>query len=208
LGGGLAGCNKEQQLRDENISLQTRVRMVEADKAELEQQKASLEAENTQLRKDLTSAQAKAKPIGAAPQQPAATAKANFGEGLEVTETASAITVTLPDAILFDAGKAVLKDSSKATLDKVAAVLKKDYGGCEIRVEGHTDADPIKKSEWKDNWELSCERALAVVRYLVSKGADEKKVYAAGFGQSAPRDSNATAAGKAKNRRVQIVITK
>jgi len=164
------------------------------------------------LRTQLADAQLKLSAKAAAPVQPvqsmAPTAKANFGEGVEVTETASAVTVTLPDAILFDSGKAALKDSSKATLDRIVAVLKKDYPGRMIQVVGHTDDDPIKRSEWKDNWELSCQRALAVSRHLIVKGVDPKTIEATGRGEFAPRAKSDTAAGKARNRRVEIVITK
>jgi chemotaxis protein MotB len=208
LAGLLGGCNQEQQLREENISLQTRVRMVEAEKADLEQQKTALETENASLRTQLATALAKAGQPALPPRPPESTAKANFGEGLEVSETPTSVTVTLPDAVLFDSGQAVLKAQSKGTLDRVAAVLKKDYAGRMIRVVGHTDTDPIKKSEWKDNWELSVERSLAVVRYLVSKGVETKLVEPAGRGEFDPRAKNDTAAGKAKNRRVQIIITK
>ena len=203
---GLGGC-KEQQLREELAMQAAKLDMAQKNTEALAGEKAALQSENAALRGQLTDAQRRLaeKP---ATQLPPARKTSDFGPDVEVTETAGAITVTLPDAILFDSGKAVLKASSKATLDKVAGVIKKDYPTQTIRVEGHTDADPITKSNWKDNWELSCERALAVVRYLTTNGIGEKRVYASGFSQYTPRDSNATAAGKSRNRRVQIVIIK
>ena len=71
---------------------------------------------------------------------------------------------------------------------------------------GHTDTDPIQKSGWKDNWQLSSERALSVARYLVSHGVPEKQVRAVARGSTQPVASNSTATGKAKNRRVEIVV--
>ena len=131
-----------------------------------------------------------------------------FGEGYDVAFNAAAgtITVTLPDAILFDSGKAELKKEASTQLDHIHTVIREKYAGKQIDVVGHTDTDPIKKSNWKDNWELSAQRALAVTRYLIARGFDDKIIRAVGCGQSQPVVSNATASGKAKNRRVEIVV--
>jgi flagellar motor protein MotB len=114
--------------------------------------------------------------------------------------------VTLANTILFQSGKATLKNATSAELDHILSVLKDKYPGREIDVVGHTDTDPIKKSPWKDNWELSVQRALSVARYLIDHGIAENLVQASGCGPARPVASNATAAGKAKNRRVEIVV--
>lgn len=119
---------------------------------------------------------------------------------------AGTITVRLPDAILFDSGKATLKNSTIGELDRTLAVLKQKYSEKEIDVVGHTDTDPIKKSSWKDNWELSAQRALSVARYLTDHGIPEKLVQASGCGSFRPIAANTTVAGKTKNRRVEIVV--
>ncbi len=131
-----------------------------------------------------------------------------FGEGYDVAFDPSkgTITVTLSDAILFDSGKVNLKSASSKELDHIYSVIKSKYGGKDIEVIGHTDTDPIKKSKWQDNWELSAERALTVARYLIQKGMAEEKVKAAGCGPARPVGPNNSAAGKAKNRRVEIVV--
>jgi len=131
-----------------------------------------------------------------------------FGKGYDVAfdPTAGTITVTLPNAILFDSGKATLRKATSAELDHIYSVLREKYAGRQIDVAGHTDTDPIQKSNWKDNWELSAQRALTVLRYLVQKGLPDEKIRAIGSGESKPVASNATAAGKAKNRRVEIVV--
>jgi chemotaxis protein MotB len=131
-----------------------------------------------------------------------------FGEGYDVAfnPAAGTITVTLQNEILFDPGKATLKQTTSKELDHVLSVLKSKYSGRHIDVIGHTDSDPIKKSPWKDNWELSAERALTVVRYLVERGIPEAQIRASGCGAASPVASNSTAAGKAKNRRVEIVV--
>jgi chemotaxis protein MotB len=131
-----------------------------------------------------------------------------FGKGYDVAFNAAAgtITVTLPNALLFDSGKATLKSATVAQLDHIRSVLREKYSGRQIDVIGHTDTDPIKKSKWKDNWELSAQRALTVARYLIRRGIPENQIRAVGCGPSRPIASNATASGKAKNRRVEIVV--
>ncbi len=131
-----------------------------------------------------------------------------FGTGYDVAFDPSkgTITVTLKNEILFDSGKATLKKATSTELDHIRSVLRDKYPGKQIDVAGHTDTDPIKKSKWKDNWELSAQRALSVLRYLVKRGISEKEIQAVGCGQSQPVASNSTASGKAKNRRVEIVV--
>ena len=131
-----------------------------------------------------------------------------FGEGYDVAfdPAAGTITVTLPNSILFDSGKATLKQATSTELDHIRSVLRQKYPGKPIDVIGHTDSDPIKKSKWKDNWELSAQRALTVARYLIQRGVPEDNIRAVGCGESRPIASNANASGKAKNRRVEIVV--
>ena len=133
-----------------------------------------------------------------------------FGPGYDVAfdPNAGTITVTLPNAILFDSGKATLKTATSQELDHIYSVLREKYNGKKIDVVGHTDTDPIRKTKdkWKDNWELSAERALTVTRYLIQRGIAEDNIRAVGCGESRPIASNSTSAGKAKNRRVEIVV--
>jgi chemotaxis protein MotB len=131
-----------------------------------------------------------------------------FGEGYDVAfdPAAGTITVTLPNAILFDSGKETLKSATIAELDHIRSVLRQKYSDRQIDVVGHTDTDPIKKSKWKDNWELSAQRSLTVARYLIQRGVPEEKIRAVGCGESRPIASNSSASGKAKNRRVEIVV--
>lgn len=206
--GGLVGC-QEEQLKEEIVSLKTRLRLAEAEKADLQQDKAELAAQNAQLQTHLAQTQTELaqKPREVIVEKPVPM-RPDFGPGIEVTEDERGVTVTLPNTILFDSGKATLKSSSLSTLDRIVSVIRRDYPGREIRVEGHTDNVPIKKSGWKDNWELSCQRSLAVLRHLTERGIPEEGIYAAGFGEYAPRDTNASAAGRSRNRRVEIVITR
>ena len=131
-----------------------------------------------------------------------------FGKGYDVAfdPSAGTITVTLPNTILFSPGKATLKKATSAELDHIRSVLRSRYSGKQIDVVGHTDSDPIKKSKWKDNLELSAQRALAVVRYLIGRGIPQKEIRAVGCGAARPIALNTTASGKTKNRRVEIVV--
>jgi len=131
-----------------------------------------------------------------------------FGPGYDVAvdPKAGTITVTLPNAILFDSGKAELKKATIAELDHIRSVLSEKYAGRQVDVVGHTDTDPIVKSKWKDNWELSAQRSLTVTRYLIKRGMSEKEVRAIGCGESRPVAPNTSTANKTKNRRVEIVV--
>jgi len=131
-----------------------------------------------------------------------------FGPGYDVSfdPQAGTITVTLDNSILFDSGKATLKRATISELDHIYTVINSKHAGRRIDVVGHTDNDPISKSNWKDNWELSAQRALTVTRYLAKKGLPADKIKASGCGSARPVASNSSSTGKAKNRRVEIVV--
>ena len=111
-----------------------------------------------------------------------------FGDDMDVKFDAAAgtITVTLQSQLLFSSGKAMLKKSTISELDHVYSVLQQRYSSMPVDIVGHTDTDPIKKSGWKDNWELSAERALSVLRYLENKGMRPDQIRAVAAGSSMP----------------------
>jgi chemotaxis protein MotB len=209
LMGASMGC-ENQQMREQNLALTKQLQESQAQSADLQAQNDTLKAQNGALQSDLDRARSALAAKPGAPPAPAkpTRAKPEFGEGVETAVIGETTTITLPEAVLFDSGKADLKSTSKHILDKIAAVLNKDYAGDKIRVEGHTDSQPIVKSKklWQDNWDLACNRSMTVLRYLTSKSIDPKRIYAAGFGPYKPVASNDTAAGRAKNRRVVIVV--
>lgn len=131
-----------------------------------------------------------------------------FGDEYDVDFDAEAgtITVTLPNSILFAPGKASLKSIRNSDLNNIYSVIRDKYSDKQIDIVGHTDSDPIKKSKWTDNWQLSAERGLAVLRYLKGQGIPADQIRAVACGESRPIDTNATSSGKAKNRRVEIVV--
>ncbi|MCX5716179.1 MAG: OmpA family protein, partial [Candidatus Omnitrophica bacterium] len=117
------------------------------------------------------------------------------------------LVITFVAEVLYDSGKANIKQEAYPMLDKVAKVIKDKVSDREIGVEGHTDNEPIKHSGWKSNWELSTARATSVLHYLVDNGKlNPKKLSAIGYGEYRPVASNDTAEGRQKNRRVEVVI--
>jgi len=122
-------------------------------------------------------------------------------EGGKYDPQSGTITVTLANDVLFDSGKVTLKSQPKAKLGRISSIIRQEHPGKDVHVVGHTDTDPIRKSGWKDNWQLSTERALAVTRYLISQGIPAKQLMAGGRGEYHPISST-----KAQNRRVEIVV--
>ena len=117
------------------------------------------------------------------------------------------LVVTFVSEVLFDSGKAQLRKESFAALDKVADILQEEASSMQISVEGHTDNQPIKHSRWNSNWQLSTERALGVLTYLISGGLSPERLSATGYGEFHPRASNDTKKNRQINRRVEIVIS-
>ena len=116
------------------------------------------------------------------------------------------LVITFVAEVLFDSGKAQLRNDSTPKLEKVASVLNTTVSDLNIGIEGHTDNQPIKRSGWKSNWELSTARALSVLHFLSQQGVDEPRLAATGYGEYRPVALNDTKDGRQKNRRVEIVI--
>ena len=128
---------------------------------------------------------------------------------IQITQLKGKLTVNMVDRILFDSGEASVKRDGKKILEKVGGILNgvKDK---DIRIEGHTDDKPITgdlRSKYPTNWELSTARATAVARYLEDEAkVDPKRLVATGYGEYRPVADNATAEGRALNRRIEIVL--
>ena len=201
-----AGC--QNALHDDNLKLhaqnrelQDRVRSLESELgtrpdagqvAGLQTEIANRDARISELEQQLRT-------------QPAGQAPTPGIEGIETefNRASGELTVRVPGDVLFDAGVATLKPSARNTLDRIVTALKDEFPGKQVRVEGHTDSDPLNRTRqtWTDNRNLSVQRALAVTRYLESKGVDSKLLAAVGYGEHQPRGND-----KAKNRRVEIVV--
>ncbi|MHC4269115.1 MAG: OmpA/MotB family protein [Planctomycetota bacterium] len=132
----------------------------------------------------------------------------SIGSGAAVRDTIDGPVIQLPEKTLFDSGLAKLKPDGESALEKIADYLKANPAVL-IRVDGHTDNDPINKSKylWETNHHLSAGRSLSVFHYLVSKEkVEEARIHIAGYGPNRPIASNADKLGKMQNRRVEFLI--
>ena len=116
------------------------------------------------------------------------------------------VVTVLTDKLLFTSGHATLQAAGLPLLAQIANLLALDHENHPIVVEGYTDNQPIDTAQFPSNWELSTDRATTVVRYLLSRGIPESRLSAAGYADQFPVDSNATVTGRARNRRVEIVL--
>ncbi|MCC7407463.1 MAG: OmpA family protein [Phycisphaeraceae bacterium] len=199
----MAGCQMDR-LKKERQALWTQNQELQA---ELEAKRAALdaaEAERAALLAQVDQLQSDLAARGSQPALAVAAPQAGTGfesiQGVEAERRGGLIMVRVPGDVLFASGKIDLKPDSRRTLDQIASVLQQQYPSNIVRIEGYTDIDPIRRSGWKDNLELSLERSAAVHRYMQSKGLNPERMYAAGFGQWHARDT------KAKSRRVEIVV--
>jgi chemotaxis protein MotB len=139
---------------------------------------------------------------------------------LQVVARHGALVVSLPSEVLFPTGSSELSKQGEYAVVEVAAVLKR-FADRRFLVVGHTDNQDFAKPKnagsgsaageptsciAKDNWELSTERALTVTRVMVTAGMDQKNLIPAGEGEHDPVASNATAEGRQRNRRIEIVL--
>lgn len=191
--------NEKQQLAANNQSLQDQLAAAQQQNAAL---KGQLQSASGQLA-GRDSAIERMRPTATSPAA-APPAAPGWEAGKFVDK------VSVGTDILFLPGRAELTPQGKTKLDKIAADLKKTYAGLPVRVYGYTDADPIKKSHelWQDNLDLSANRAMAVTRYLWERGIDAERVETIAMGQTKSVAANTSAAGKAKNRRVEIIVVK
>jgi chemotaxis protein MotB len=184
------GCTDQlKQCKTDLAAAQDQVKQLkdQCDKAErarevAEAEAAALKAERDRLKADLAKAAAPAPGWNNAP---------------------GGAFISVEEAVLFESGKADLLKEGMPTLDKIAATIKSKFPRYEIYVVGHTDTEPIVKSGWKDNYELSAQRALTVLRYLKGTGLGNPMA-AEGWGETRPVATNETKEGRQANRRVEV----
>ncbi len=114
--------------------------------------------------------------------------------------TPEGFVISLKELGFFDSGQAVLRPGAADKIEQIAKVLAQH--GFYLRVEGHSDDQPIHTPQFDSNWELSTARAMAVLTLLINQsGLDPAKISLAGYGQYRPIADNATADGRRMNRR-------
>lgn len=116
------------------------------------------------------------------------------------------IEIELSSGLLFPSGDALPNDEAFEIIEKIAKILA-PYGN-PVHVEGFTDNQPIKTAQYPTNWELSTARAASIVRMLAMDGVDPSRLAAVGYGEFQPVADNGTAEGRARNRRVVLVVSR
>ena len=181
--------------------------------SELRQKVAALEEENARLKQDVANLQkAKEEEV----QRTSKTyedllekMKGEISQGqVTISELKGKLTVNMVDAILFDSGKAEVKEGGLEVLQKVVDIVKevKDKA---IRIEGHTDNIQIGGAlakKYPTNWELSAARAINVTRYLQQQGLDPAVLAAVAYAEFKPVADNGSEEGRARNRRIEIIL--
>ncbi len=225
---------QHEELLDENRVLKTRIEALTGDLAEMtkdrDTQKAEsdslsqtivelrgriavLETENRKLRQDTValekSQKEKVQKVSTTYQDMVEKMKKEISEGqVTISELKGKLTVNMVDAVLFDTGKAEVKQGGLEVLKKVISILKGETEKA-IRIEGHTDDVPISGTlakRFPTNWELSAARAINVTRFLQEQGIDPDVLSAVAYGEYKPISDNETPEGRAMNRRIEIIL--
>lgn len=213
-----AGCGQKEikQLHGQVLSLQDRNSKLQAQRDNAQQQLAAAQTRGTELTgqldgKDLEIESAKTARDKAVSDL-AAFKKERGDTGNSSGWKAGVIgtEISIGSDVLFRSGRATLTTGGKRALSKIASGISVNHSGKYIRIYGYTDADPIRKTKklWSDNLDLSSNRAMAVTRYLISRGIKGSLIESIGMGSTRPIAGNKSAADKKKNRRVEIMIIK
>jgi len=129
----------------------------------------------------------------------------NSETGVFADCTSDGIHITLGEDLLFASGKADIDPAAFPILERITAIIKKVPHS--IRIEGHTDNDPIRTRRFPSNWELSTSRAIHILKFFIDMGKiNPTRLSAVGYGESRPLVTNDSDEQKAKNRRVEIIL--
>ena len=212
-----AGCVSETQMRIAVQSRDREIAVLRSEKVELQERIDLLSFEKQDLSSQLLGMQVEPNTGASTPTEASASTGGSYITFPELDEAGVSygsrgehVVFSMPAEITFASGKATLSKRGQDALKKVAARLKSEFGAdARFFVEGHTDSDPIRKSKFSSNRELSVARAMAVLEYLVTacKVGDDRFVVV-GHGQYDPVDVRSSKGAKAKNRRVEIVVHK
>ncbi|HEX8960328.1 MAG TPA: OmpA family protein [Geobacteraceae bacterium] len=181
--------------------------------SDLRQRIADVEGENAKLKSDIANLQKvkeeEVQKTSKTYEDMLEKMKNEISQGqVTISELKGKLTVNMLDAVLFDSGKAEVKPEGLAVLRKVIDILK-NVRDKAIRIEGHTDNVQIGGAlarKYPTNWELSAARAINVTRYLQDQGIDPTLLSACAYGEYKPVAPNDTEEGKAKNRRIEIIL--
>ncbi len=202
----LAGCVSQEQyrraladndnLRMQRDSQQDYLRKMEARNAELERQLKDLQATvpDAEWVKDARARMAKI----------LEGYQGNLPPGVSLESNPEGIVFSVEGEVLFASGQAQITAEGERTLRQLVSALSSQ--GKKLRIEGHTDNDPIQRSQWRTNLRLSVERSIAVAEFLSSAGMSADRIAVAGYGEHRTKAPNDTPEGKRQNRRVEILV--
>ncbi len=207
LGGGCTAKYQQRimDLNEEISRLQTQVSDLRQQNSEILAKQRRLVEENRRLleeNKGLAEASARK-----SPSQTEAIQK-EIGKGAKVSFRHGMISIGIQSTVTFAPGSTTLTSEGKRILRKVAHVVARRFPGRWIYVAGHTDNQPIRKTRklYRSNRHLSTERADRVATYLSKCGVPSRDLVVVGYGENDPVASNSTAAGRKKNRRVEVLV--
>lgn len=198
-----------ETLTKERDDLQRAINALKGDMSQSDREKAALIEKLAKMNKtleDLQRAQEAAEKRAKAFRDLVAKFKAMVDAGkLQVEVRNGLMIVKLPDNILFDPGKTDLKKEGQDAIVQVTNILN-GIEGRKFQIAGHTDNKPIKSGKFRDNWELSAQRALTVTELMIKTGMDARRLSAAGYADVLPVASNESDDGRRQNRRIEIVL--
>ncbi len=192
------------------LAAEAQVAAAEAERTRLAAEKDALSTEKAQLTQTVQEQEAELAKLKATYEDLEDKMKAEISEGaIKLSQAEGRIQVDLVDKVLFDSGDASISARGQGVLKRLGAILGKVEDKF-IQVSGHTDDSPPSQklqATFPTNWELSVARAVNVVRYLQdSGGVPARRLVAAGYGEMRPVSSNATPQGRARNRRIEILL--
>jgi chemotaxis protein MotB len=217
-GGGYWLYQERQRARSEANEAKSKVGAAESTAKELTQklekveaEKAELAAAKVTLSKDVESKSEELAQLKGTHDKLEAQMKDEIAKGdIRLSQSGGKLRVDLVDKILFDSGAAQISKRGEGVLARVGAVLA-SIEDKQIQVSGHTDKTPISDklvAHFPTNWELSVARATNVVRFLQERaGVPPQRLVATGYGEHHPIASNKTPSGRARNRRIEILLT-
>jgi len=216
--GGYLGWKERSRLMAEASAATVAAAKAEALRKQAEEKLAALEAEKSEavaardaLAKSVEAKSSELAELKGTYNQLQEKMKEEIAHGdIQLTQSGGKLRVGLVDKILFDSGEASISKRGESVLARVGGVLA-SIEDRQIQVSGHTDTTPISdklKGQFPTNWELSAARATNVVRFLSEKASvPAKRLVASGYGEFDPIASNKNPHGRARNRRIEILLT-
>ena len=213
--------DENQQLKGKSGEISNQIENLSREIDAVKKEKEELASKSEYMNKEIERLKLKAGELGAEKERELAGVKETYEKllsemekeiekgDIKITQALDRLSVNMVEKILFDSGKAEIKQEGLKVLDRVGAILK-GITDKQIRIEGHTDNVKIGariREKYPTNWELSTARATSVVRYLQDKvGIDPRHLSAIGYSEYKPIASNDTVEGRAQNRRMDIVL--